>query len=132
MNGEFSIDYCISIDFQKLSENPSRVFRAASDLIDTFQELDINLARSIDTNIKPTILLQNIESGSVKTWLRTILTSVDNEALKSLDWKKFVGGYLVKGKEKVVEFIKNHIKDFVENNSNININDKALESLISL
>jgi hypothetical protein len=50
-------------------------------------------------------LLQDIESASIRTWLRTLLTSVDNEALKELDWKKFVGSYLVRGKEKIVNWL---------------------------
>ncbi|MCA9734338.1 MAG: hypothetical protein H6695_07475 [Deferribacteres bacterium] len=105
-----SLDYCLVFDYEKLSENPSRVFRAASDLIDAFQEFDIQLAHSINKKITPKILLQDIESGSFKTWLRTILISIDDDALKNLDAKKIVGGFLLKGKEKLVTFLENKDK----------------------
>ncbi len=105
MNEDYYIDFCLEIRFQKYSKNPSRVFRATSSLIEAFQELDVALAHSIDVKIKPILLLQDIESGSIRTWLRTILTSIDSEALKELSWKKIVGSYLVKGKEKIVNWL---------------------------
>ena len=106
-------DYCIQIDFEKGSENPSRIFRSMSDLIESFQEIDIDLGRSVATNIEPVLVLEEVEAGSIRAWLRTILRSVDDETLKTLDWKPIVGNYLVKGKKKILEFLgdKEEIKD---------------------
>ena len=60
-------DFCLEIQFLKNSENPSRVFKAMSELIDTMQYLDQTLIKSIDSDIKPIMLLEDVESGSVKT-----------------------------------------------------------------
>ena len=44
------------------------------------------------------MVLEEIEAGSIKVWLRNILSSTDDQALKGLDWKPAVGKYLVRAK----------------------------------
>ena len=73
-------------------------------LIEAFQEIDILLAESIRTKIQPTTLLENIETGSLRVWLRNALVSVDDESLKSGDWKKLLGAFLVKAKRIMIEW----------------------------
>jgi hypothetical protein len=60
--------------------------------------------QSIDANIETVMVLEDIQVGSIKTWLRTALKSVDDDALKSLDWKQAVGAYLVKAKYAVIRW----------------------------
>lgn len=91
-------DFCITIDFDKKSENPTRIFQAMTDLINAFQSFDKDLIKGIDTHLEPVLLLENVESGSIKTWLSSILKGVPDEALKSGDVKKILGHYLVKCK----------------------------------
>ena len=67
-------------------------------LIESFEEIDKILVTSISSRIKPVLLLENIEAG-LRSWMAEILESVDDDAIKSLDWKKFVGSYLVKAKQ---------------------------------
>ena len=106
MNDKPQADFCIEIDFKKGTEAPSRVFRALSDLIDAFHTFDLDLISSIDSKIEPVILLEDIETGSIKTWLRYVLTAVDDEAIKKLDWKPAIGKYLVKAKYLLIDFTK--------------------------
>jgi hypothetical protein len=98
-------DFCIEIDFQRGSESPSRVFRAMSELIDSFQAMDVTLIESIDPKIEPVTVIEDIESGSIRAWLRYTLHSLDDTALKDLNWKKQVGAYLVKAKYFVLSFM---------------------------
>jgi len=91
-------DFCIEVDFNKNSENPSRVFRCMSDLIETFQQIDQTFVRSIDIQIETALILEDIETGSLKTWLINTLEAVNDDALKNIDWKPLVGQYLVKAK----------------------------------
>jgi hypothetical protein len=84
MGNSLTADFCIAIDFEKGSEAPSRVFRALSDIIDSFHALDKDLIQSIDSKIEPIILLEDIESGSIKTWLRYIF---NDEASFNLQFK---------------------------------------------
>jgi hypothetical protein len=88
----------LELDFAKDTPDPARVFRAMSGLIDAFVQLDRDLAHSVAANIEPLVLLEGIEAGSIKAVLRTLLTSLDDEALHTLDWKPPVGQFLVRAK----------------------------------
>lgn len=75
-----------------------------TNLIETCQRLDRALVQTIDVQIQPVVLLEDVETSSLRAWLRTVLDSVPDDALKSLDWKKAVGAYLVKAKYYLVDF----------------------------
>ncbi|WP_299288267.1 hypothetical protein [uncultured Tateyamaria sp.] len=98
-------DFAIIIDFKKGEGSPTRVFSAATDLIEAFQAIDKVLVRSVDNNISPVMMLEDVEVGSLKIWLRNALTSTDDQALKDLDWKPAVGKYLVRAKYMVMSWI---------------------------
>ena len=63
------------------------------------------LVRSVDSNITPLMMLEDVEVGSLKVWLRNALQSTDDQALKDLDWKPAVGKYLVRAKYMVMSWI---------------------------
>ena len=109
-------NYCIEIQFEKGSKDPSRIFRAMQEMIDTFNDFDKSLIKTIDSNIEPILILEDIESGSIRSWLSSLLGAVDDDALKNIDWKPAVGKYLVKAKYKAVEFLndKTNITDVSE------------------
>lgn len=94
------------IDFDRSSPNPERVFIAMTDIIHAFKSIDQSFIQSIDSKIEPVLMLEDIEASSLKVWLRNVLEAVDDDALKSLDWKKQVGKYLVKGKYIMLDFLK--------------------------
>jgi len=97
-------DFAIFIEFKKGEGDPLRVFRAADQTIKALQILDRAFCESIDNNIKPVMVLEDIEAGSLKIWLRNILTATDDQAIKSLNWKPAVGKYLVRAKYAFVEW----------------------------
>lgn len=105
-----TVDFGIEIDFDRGSPDPARVFRSMSGLIDGLQQLDRSLVGAIDVSIEPVLMLEDIESGSLKTWLRSVITSTDDKALKSGEWKKLVGHYLVKAKYIVLHFLEDKKK----------------------
>jgi len=108
MSQNIDADFCIEIDYKKNSENPSRVFKAMSSIIESIQQIDIDLIGTIDNTIQPVLLLEDIESCCIRAWLKNVLTKVvDDDALKSLDWKKQVGKYLVKAKYLLIDFLDN-------------------------
>jgi hypothetical protein len=98
-------DFCIEIDFERRSENPSRVFRAMTEIIEAFQALDNDLVKSIHPEIAPVAIIEDVEASSLKAWLAYALRSADDDALKNLDWKKAVGSFLVKAKYVVLNFV---------------------------
>ena len=105
MNQQLQSDYCLEVNFKKGTESPSRVFQTMYELINTFQVLDKHLVNAIDVRIEPVLLLEDIESGSVRTWIATVLKYIPDEPLYHLDWKRFVGYFLVKGKYRIINFV---------------------------
>ena len=91
-------DFCIEIDFEKGSESPTRIFRAMTELIDALQSVDKVLVSSIDVQIEPVLLLEDVESGSLRAWFRDHLENIPDDVLESADWKRAVGLYLKKAK----------------------------------
>ena len=98
-------DFGVEVDFNKDSEKPSRVFRTMAELVDAFVKIDELLLQSIDVKIQPVLILEDIEAGSLKAWFRTILESIDDDAIKNLDWKTLVGTYLVDAKYILIDFM---------------------------
>jgi len=95
-------EFAFVIDFVKGSGSASRIFGATHDFIKACEALDAELVQSIDASIETIMVLEDIQIGSIKTWLRSALTSVNDDALKDLDWKKAVGKYLVDAKYAVI------------------------------
>ncbi len=97
-------DFAIFIDYDTQG-SPTKALRAFSNIIEAFERLDRDLVGSIDSKIKPITVLEDLEVGSIKGWLKNRLDTVDDDALKELNWKKAVGSYLVKAKYAVVNFL---------------------------
>ncbi len=98
-------DFAFEIDFQRGVGPASRVFSATHEFIKACEALDAELVQSIDASIETVLILEDIEAGSIKTWLRNALTAAEDDALKSLDWKPLVGKYLVRAKYAVIRWI---------------------------
>lgn len=100
-------DFAFIIDFKRGEGDPRRIFDAASALIDGFETLDEALAGSIDAKLQTVMVLEDVESGSLKVWLRNVLRAIPDDAIKGFEWKKAVGHYLLKSKYVALEFLDN-------------------------
>jgi len=109
-NADMRADFCLEIDFDKETENPGRVFKTMSALIDTFEAIDRDLAVSIDSKIEPILLLEDVEAGSIRVWLANKIRDVEDEGLKSGDYKKVIGQYLVRAKWYIIDFLEGKSK----------------------
>lgn len=107
LNNTPKADFCIEIQYKKESENPSRVFRSMSELIDSCQRIDQHLVRAIDVNTQTILLLEDIETGSIKVWLCNVLKAIPDDSVFHLDWKPIVGQYLVRAKKLIINFLEN-------------------------
>lgn len=101
------------IDFKKGSGDPSRVFKTMSGLIESVQSLDNHLSQSLIHNVKTTLVLQDIQAGSLKAKLRNIVEDIPDEALKQGKIQPIIGHFLVRTKHKVIDWCaeKNEIID---------------------
>jgi len=91
-------DFAFYVDFKKGEGPASRVFAASHEFIRACEQLDRELVTSIDASIETVMVLEDVESRSLKVWLRNTLRAVDDQALKDIDWRPLVGGYLVQAK----------------------------------
>ena len=98
-------DFAFEIDFAKGIGPASRVFAATHEFIKACETLDAELVQSIDSSIETVLVLEDIQEGSIRTWLRSILNVVDDDAIKTLDWRPLVGKYLVRSKYAVLRFL---------------------------
>lgn len=98
-------DFGFEIDFQRGVGPASRVFSATHDFIKTCEALDAELVQLIDSSIETILVLEDIQTGSIRTWLRSGLDTIEDDALKTLDWKRLVGSYLVRAKYAIIRWI---------------------------
>jgi hypothetical protein len=105
MDDSFSYDFAIKIDFEHDRIRPSHIFFTMSQLIETFYLIDKHLLEAYNLGIEHSFILKDVEVGSIKAMIITLLNTIDDDALKSLDWKKIVGSYLVKGKKYLLQYL---------------------------
>ena len=98
-------DFSFRIVFEKGQGDPRRIFDAASELIDGFEHLDEAIAGSVDASIRPLMILEDIEAGSIRVWLSSFLKSIDDQGLRNGEIKKAIGPALVEAKYAVIGFL---------------------------
>lgn len=86
------------IDYRPGESEALAVLQGAMRLIESLDRLDHCLLSSIDTTLEPVSILNDIQHSSLKILLARALRKVPDDAIGNLDWKKWVGGLLVKGK----------------------------------
>ncbi|WP_260706785.1 hypothetical protein [Edaphobacter flagellatus] len=98
-------DFTITLDYTYGEGDATRIFRTAIGLINAFNRFDQELVRGFDVNLRSHLALERVEEGSLKILLKTVLQSVDDDALKSGDWKKILGTYLVSAKYLLLKYL---------------------------
>ena len=99
--------YTITLDFGENENSPSRYFLSLSKIMDFCYSLDSDFVRCVDSSAHPLMILENVHTGSLVARLVTFLKSVDDEGLKSLNFRKIFGAYLVNVKYKIIAFLEN-------------------------
>ena len=95
--------FCLTVKFDQNMTTPHVLFKSIADMLIEFQKIDILLTGTIISDIEPVFILDQVEHGSIKVWLRQLLNNIPDEAIMELDAKKILGSFLVRGKHKVLE-----------------------------
>jgi hypothetical protein len=119
-NDEFEI----KIDFKKGEGDPARVFRTMSGLIDAFQSLDSHLAEAFDVSLDASLVLDEIETGSIKAKFRDVIQGLPDEALKDANWKKILGHFLITSKYTILGWLED--KNAIEHREDIKVLEEQL------
>lgn len=97
-------DFDIRIEFERGVGDPTRVFRTMAALIESAQAMDVHLAAMMGVSVRTSLVLQDIETASLKSRLRSIVESVPDEPLKQGEVKKLIGHFLLQGKHKILDW----------------------------
>lgn len=91
------------IDYEPGKTLALNVLQAAMGMIDALDRLDAVLLSSVSTSLEPVSVLNDIQHSSLKMLLTRALRNAPDELIQNLDWKKWVGGLLVKGKYRLLQ-----------------------------
>ena len=59
-------EFTFKIDFERGHGDTSRIFEAASMLIDGFEEIDAAVAQSVDQHLTTTVVLEDLQTSSAQ------------------------------------------------------------------
>jgi len=104
---ENELMYELRIEYGEEPENPSNIFYTMGNLIDSMGQLDLVLIEALPYTLKSSVVLQSVQQGSLISKLKSIVMSIDDEALEELDIAKIIGSYLRQGKYKFIRFLEN-------------------------
>ena len=104
MSDDDEDDFEIKIDFKSGEGDPARIFKTMSGLIDAFQSLDSHLTSSFDVSLQASLVLDNVEAGSIKAKFHDVISGIPDEALKGAEWKKIIGHFLLKSKYAILKW----------------------------
>lgn len=103
-------DFGLTIDFKKGASDPVKIFDAMTALLEGFKKFDQVIVGSLDPEIHPMMVLEDVETNSITAWVRSTLRQVDDDALKEFDWKKQVGSFVVKAKHKALDYLDKRVE----------------------
>jgi len=98
-------DFIAYLDFVPGKSSPQHLFATLHDHLEAMEALDRKLASCLSPGVKVVLTLENAREGSLMLILKTVLNSVDDEALKQGEFKKIVGAYLVRAKARALDYI---------------------------
>ena len=97
--------FCLTFSFPPKTRNPQRLLKAAWAYIDALQSLDALIVSTVDSKIRPAFVLEELEAGSLRFWMKQALEVLEDDALTRLDWKPQVCRYLVRAKYCFLELL---------------------------
>ncbi len=98
-------EIALVIQYQPGKSEALSVLAGAMRLIESLDKLDHCLLSSIDSALEPVSILNDVQHSSLKILLARALKRIPDELISNMDWKKWVGGILVKGKYKLLDKI---------------------------
>jgi hypothetical protein len=95
----------LTIDYRAGQMSAVDVLTGAMRFIEALDKMDKALLSSINTTLEPVSVLNDVQRSSLKLLLARALKSLPDDAIKNLEWKKWAGALLVKGKYRLLGLI---------------------------
>lgn len=98
-------DYGVTIDFERGTSDPVRVFEAMVKALGGFRDIDRLVLGAADPDLTPIMVLEDVEAASITSWVKNKVSAIDDMALKEFDIKQQVGKYAVKAKYRILKYL---------------------------
>lgn len=105
MKKEIKSEYEIRLDFERETENPSRLFRAFAEMIEGVNDLNFFIAQTVNTSIKSKIVLDDIEKGSLIGRLFNELIIGEEGQFDDSPEKEKIESYVEESRAETLKFI---------------------------
>lgn len=96
-------EIALVIDYRAGESVAVDVLQGAMRMIEALDRLDVALLSSVNTSLEPISILNDVQHSSLKMLLARALRGIPDEHLSNLEWKKWAGSLLVKGKYKLLQ-----------------------------
>ncbi len=88
----------LTVDYAAGKAAAIDVLSGAVKMIAAMDALDRALLSTVDTGLEPVSILNDVQHSSIKILLACALRNTPDGSINSLDWKRWLGALLVKGK----------------------------------
>ncbi|WP_108213219.1 hypothetical protein [Pontibacter mucosus] len=107
MKKEVVSPFDIKLEFDKSTENPSRLFQSFAELIDSISRLDTVIAKTVNTTVSAKIYLDDFEKGSLiaKLWNELILN--DDNKIDDVQSSEPVSEYIEEARAASLNYLSN-------------------------
>jgi predicted house-cleaning noncanonical NTP pyrophosphatase (MazG superfamily) len=104
MKKEIESKFDIKLNFDKNTENPSRLFKSFADIIDGFNQLNYVLGQSVNTTIESKVILNDIDKGSLIARFRNNLIIGEYGKIDDTNDNDKIREYIEESRENSIEF----------------------------
>lgn len=105
MVSEIKSSFAIKLEFDKNTENPSRLFYSFAEMIDSVNSLDIVIAKTINSTITSKIILDDVEKGSIIAKLWNELVISEEGKIDDLEPQENLKDYLEDSRKAAIDFV---------------------------
>lgn len=109
----------IKLEFDKNTENPSRLFFSFAEMIDSVNNLDIVIAKTVNTSISSKLVLDDVEKGSIIAKLWNELVISEEGKIENLEAQENIKEYIEESRKATINFISSN-KSSVQDLENLN------------
>lgn len=102
---EIKSSFAIKLEFDKNTENPSRLFYSFAEMIDSVNSLDIVIAKTINSTITSKIILDDVEKGSIIAKLWNELVISEDGKIDNLEPQENLKDYLEDSRKAAIDFV---------------------------
>lgn len=114
MKKQLNSRFEIKLDFKRETENPSRLFRSFAEMIEGVKKLDYLVAESVNTKVKSSIILDDIEKGSLIGKFWNALVIIEDGQIDNSPEEEKIEEYIEESRAESLRFIaekKSSVKD---------------------